>query len=443
MQFNSIEFLLYFLPVFLLAYYNFPRSWRSRILTAASLVFYGLNCGENYWMLGLLVLLTIWTYLMGRLIGKPGRGWLLPACLTVMVGVLAFFKLYRSGSMLPVGLSFYLFQMAAYLTDVSQRNIQCESNLLHYGAKMMMFPRLLSGPIMESKEVARQEAEWDHPESKLHRGLQEFILGLSMKVLLADPLGGLWSQAAVIGYESISSAFAWLALITFALRLYLDFWAYSLMAMGLGRLIGFELPKNFDNPYASGSVSEFYRRWHMTLGLWFRKYIYIPLGGNRKGTVRTILNLCVVWLLTGLWHGIGANYLLWAGILCFLIVNERLWLGKVLDRIGFLRHVYTVFVILLSWVPFAIGGGSQMLIFVGRLFGQNGTALNGMDFWIWGKSYIGPLAAGILLATPFPGIIWKKVRKKAVADVFLFVLFWIVIYCIATSQQSPFLYFQY
>lgn len=262
-------------------------------------------------------------------------------------------------------------------------------------------------------------------------------------MLLADHLGGLWSQAAVIGYESISSTFAWLALIAFALRIYLDFWGYSLMAIGLGRLIGFELPKNFDNPYASGSVSEFYRRWHMTLGLWFRKYIYIPLGGNRKGTIRTVLNLCAVWLLTGLWHGVDGNYLLWAGILCLLIINERLWFGKLLNRIGFLRHIYTVFVILLSWVPFAINNSSQMLIFAGRLFGQLGAALNRMDFWIWGKSYIVLLVAGILLATPFPEMLWNKVRKKAVADVFLFVIFWIVIYCVATSDQSPFLYFQY
>ena len=344
---------------------------------------------------------------------------------------------------MPLGISFYLFQMAAYLADVYRCKIQPENNLIVYSGKLLMFPKLLSGPLADPKELSGQEADWDHPTEKLHRGLQELVLGLCMKVLIADRLAGLWSQVGVIGYESISAPFAWMALLSFCLRLYLDFWGYSLMAMGLGRIIGFDLPKNFDDPYTSKSVSEFYRRWHVTLGAWFRNYIYIPLGGNRKGTLRTLLNLAAVWLLTGLWHGVGPGYLIWAGILLFFIVNERLWLGKLLEKAGFLAHIYTVFAILFSWIPFAIGDTMQMVIFAGRLFGQLGTTLNPLDFWIWGKEYMALLGIGVLLATGLPGKLWEKIREKKIADVLVFLLFWVVVYGIATMEQSSFFYFQY
>ena len=443
MQFNSIEFLFYFLPVFLLAYYKLPRSWRGSILLLGSVAFYLLNCGDQYWMAGLLAGLTLWTYGVGRWMAKPGRGWLLPVSLIPMTGLLVFFKLYEGGSRLPLGISFYLFQMAAYLADVYRCKIQPENNLIVYSGKLLMFPKLLSGPLADPKELSGQEADWDHPTEKLHRGLQELLLGLCMKVLVADRLAGLWSQVGVIGYESISAPFAWMALLSFCLRLYLDFWGYSLMAMGLGRIIGFDLPKNFDDPYTSKSVSEFYRRWHVTLGAWFRNYIYIPLGGNRKGTLRTLLNLAAVWLLTGLWHGVGPGYLIWAGILLFFIVNERLWLGKLLEKAGFLAHIYTVFAILFSWIPFAIGDTMQMVTFAGRLFGQLGTTLNPLDFWIWGKEYMALLGIGVLLATGLPGKLWEKIREKKIADVLVFLLFWVVVYGIATMEQSSFFYFQY
>ena len=443
MQFNSIEFVFYFLPVFLLAYYKLPKSWRSSILLLGSVVFYLLNCGEKYWMAALLAGLTVLTYGVGRWMAKHNRGWLLPMSLIILGGILVFFKAYDHGKHLPLGISFYLFQMTAYLADVYQNKIQPEKNILTYSGKILMFPKLLSGPLTDPAELSRQDAAWEHPAENFHRGLQELILGMAMKVLLADRIAGLWSQTSVIGYESISPAFAWLALVTFCLRLYLDFWGYSLMAIGLGRIIGFELPRNFDDPYTARSVSEFYRRWHVSLGAWFRNYIYIPLGGNRKGNLRTILNLAVVWLFTGLWHGVGPGYLLWAGILLFFIVNERLWLGKLLKRAGFLAHLYTIFAILFSWIPFAIGDTMQMVTFTGRLFGQLGSTLNAMDFWVWGKEYMPMLAAGLLLATGLPGKLWNKIREKRLADVFIFVLFWVVVYGIATMEQSSFFYFQY
>lgn len=443
MQFQSVEFLFFFLPVFMAAYYIFPSSWRSSILLAGSLLFYSLSCDGQYWQLTAALALTVFTYFAARYLGQRRWPWILAVSLGALAVVLIFFKVWRGGSRLPSGMSFYLFYLAAYLIEIYQQKLRSPETFVDFGAKALMFPRLLSGPIADPCDMRLQDPSGNHPKKHFHQGLQKLILGLSMKVLVADRLAGLWSQAAVTGYESISVPFAWLALTAYALRLYLDFRGYSLMAVGLGELLGFQLPKNFDNPYASKTVSEFYRRWHMTLGKWFRDYIYIPLGGSRKGNFRTVVNLLLVWLLTGLWHGIGANFLLWAGFLLLFIVNEKLWLGKIIGKTKVLGHIYTVFVILLSWLPFAIGSWQELVMYAGRLFGVLGQTLNGRDFLTWGKMYCPFLAAGLLLATPWPEMLWKKIRGSGWTDAALFVLFWAVVYCICTAEQSPFLYFQY
>ena len=443
MQFQSVEFLFFFLPCFLAVYYMFPCTWRGGVLLAGSLVFYALASNGRCWQVAGALGLTVMTYAVARYLFRHKSRRVLALSLGALGGALVFFKLWRGGNYLPAGMSFYVFYLAACLMDSYSRKLRHLEGLVDFGAKALMFPRLLSGPIAEPGTLTRQQPVTGHPRGRFHSGIQKLILGLAMKVLVADRLAGLWSQAAVTGYESISTPFAWLALVAYALRLYLDFWGYSLMALGLGDMLGISLPKNFDNPYAARSVSEFYRRWHMTLGKWFRDYIYIPLGGSRKGTVRTILNLLAVWLLTGLWHGVSANFLLWAGILVFFIINEKLWLGKWLQKSRVLCHAYTVCVILLSWVPFAIGDRGELLMYAGRLFGLLGRTLNGRDFLIWGKVYCPYLAAGLLLATPWPERLWRKIRGSLWTDAALFVVFWIVVYCICTAEQSPFLYFQY
>ena len=318
-----------------------------------------------------------------------------------------------------------------------------EHGLVRYSAQILMFPKLFSGPLMPPKELQRQAWGRGYLPREFSRGVEELIFGLALKVLLADRLGGLWNQAAVIGYESISTPFAWMALIAYAMRLYFDFWGYSLMAMGIGRMLGFELPENFCAPYAAKTVSDFYRRWHITLGAWFREYVYIPLGGSRCGMLRTVLNLAVVWLVTALWHGTGLNYLIWAGILFLLIVNEKLWLGKLMNRSHVVCHLYVVAAILLSWLPFAVGDFSQIICYLGRLFSFSGAALNPTDFLIWGGRYGLLLLAGAAMTTPLPVWSWHRIRGRKGTAVFLFVLFWAVIYMIATSSQDPFVYFQY
>lgn len=439
MQFQSVEFLFFFLPLFLIGYYMFPCTWRGGILLLGSLLFYGSACGGAWWQVAVAAGLTLFTYAAGRLLLRRPSGWLLGGSLLVLEGTLVFFKIWRGGTMLPGGMSFYIFYMAAYLAEIRKGTIVRTDGLVDFSAKTLMFPKLLSGPVVQPGALTRQ----DPGHGSFRDGLQKLILGLAMKVLVADRLAGLWSQAAVIGYESISVPFAWMSLIAYALRLYLDFWGYSLMAMGLGEMLGFHLPANFDHPYSAKTVSEFYRRWHMTLGRWFRDYIYIPLGGSRKGTVRTILNLLAVWLLTGLWHGAGGNFLLWAGILVFFIINEKLWLGGPMKKSKILGHVYTICVILVSWLPFAIGDWQELVMYAGRLFGLLGSTLNGRDFLPWGREYAPFLAAGVLLATPWPEKLWKKIRGSVLADAALLVLFWAVVYCVATAEQSPFLYFQY
>ena len=442
MQFNSIEFLFWFLPGFLVLYYCVRPELSNLVLVLGSLVFYTL-AGNSYWWTGVLLILTVLVFLWGRTLTGENRKGKLTVYLIVLGLILVCFKLIAGGRYLPAGMSFYLFQMAAYLIDVFRGRITPENKILVFAAQMVMFPKLLSGPLMSARDLKILSRTRKAIPSNFREGLQLLILGLALKVIFANRLGGIWSVVQSMNYTGITAPLAWMGLISYTLKLYLDFYGYSLMAMGIGLLLGYRLPKNFDNPYAAKTVSEFYRRWHMSLGAWFREYLYIPLGGNRGGTLRTVINLAVVWLFTGLWHGTGGNYILWAGFLFLLIVNERLWLGRILNRSRVLCHVYLVFVILRSWVPFFIGGVPNMMRVLSALFGMGGPVVNPADYRIWGQSYLGLMLGGILLSTPLPGRLWRKIRSSTLADVALVVLFWVVVYYISTAAQDPFMYFQY
>lgn len=444
MYFNSIPFLLYMLPLMLAVYYIAPKKGRSAVLICESLVFYYFACGNKLWCPLLLAGSAALTYAAGRFLGERHSRIVLAAVLLSMAAVLAAFKLADGGKWLPAGLSFYLFQMAAYLIDVTRGRIEAEPNPLHYGAQTMMFPKLLSGPLVAPDRLIAQSRKPCCRASVFHLGLQELIIGLSLKVMLADRLGGLWAQAVSAGYESLSTPYAWLALVAYALRLYFDFHGYSLMATGIGLMFGYHLPRNFNDPYSATSVSDFFRRWHISLNKWFRDYLYIPLGGSREGKLRTVLNLLVVWLFTGFWHGVGGNYIVWALFLAVLIINEKLWLGRLLDRTRVVCHIYTVFMILLSWVPFAIGDFGSMAKFLGRLFAVGGIAvINGKDYLPALGQYAPLLACGVLFATPYPRRLWNKIRGSFAADFIVIVLFVMSIFLIATSAQDPFMYFKY
>jgi alginate O-acetyltransferase complex protein AlgI len=441
MQFTSVSFLFTFLPIFLILYYITDPRFKNGVLLAASAVYYGVAVQWQLMPMLVLLCITLLTYVAGIAIERKPLRWLFPVMMVTLACVMVFFKCVDGGKLFPVGMSFYLFQIAAYLVSVFQGKMGAEKNVIHYGVQVIMFPKVTSGPLCDPVELQKQTASRTVTQKDFHRGLQLLIIGMALKVLIANRIGSLWNQASVIGYESISPAFAWLSLIGYAMKLYFDFFGYSVMAMGIGRMLGFRLPRNFDDPYISKSVSEFYRRWHVSLGLWFRNNIYIPMGGNRKGTLMTIFNLLVVWLFTGLWHGVGGNYLLWAGILAFFIVMERLFLRRWLEKIPVLPHIYTIFVILISWVPFAIGDFGLMKIFLGRLFGVGGAAASAEEFIYWLKEYAGLLIPGVLIMTGIPGKLWYWIEDSWLADVICFVLFWFCVYFIATASQDPFMYF--
>ena len=264
-------------------------------------------------------------------------------------------------------------------------------------------------------------------------------------MLLANQIGSLWRQVGNIGYESVSTPLAWMGIAAYSLQLYLDFCGYSWMALGLGRMLGFRLPRNFEHPYAARSMQDFWRRWHISLSSWFRDYVYIPLGGSREGTARTYLNLLAVWVLTGLWHGSTLNFLLWGLLLFALIALERAGWGRVLARSRVISRVYMVLMIPLSWLLFAIPSVSRIGVYLGRLFPlvSQGIAVNAGDWLQYGKQYWWLLVLGIVFSTPGPEKLWNRIRGTWLGTVTLAVLFWACVYCMSVATNDPFMYFSF
>ena len=281
---------------------------------------------------------------------------------------------------------------------------------------------------------------------KVESGLKVFALGLAYKVLLANRVGHLWTEVTAIGYESISTPLAWMSIVAYSLQLYFDFYGYSLMAIGLGRMMGFDFPQSFNNPYMAVSMTDFWRRWHMTLGGWFREYVYIPLGGNRGGFAKTVRNMFVVWLLTGLWHGASWNFVLWGLLLFVLLFVEKAGLGKVLERHKALGHIYMILWIPLSWLVFVITDLSQLGIYLQKLFpffGSTGTVLFQGDYLKYGKTYGIYLVLGILFATGVQEKLLKKNKNRLWVILLLLALFWASVYCMYLGMDDPFLYFRF
>ena len=451
MIFSSLEFLFIFLPLFLGVYYIAPAAHRNWPLVIGSLLFYSYGVWTQPWAIVLFIALICLGYLAGRLIGRleKHRRLALAAFLVLLFGGLLSFKysglLLENHIALPLGISFYSFQLAAYAVDVYRAKVPAEKSFLDFFAALSLFPKLISGPIAPYESLSRQVRERTFAWQRFDYGLRDFVLGLGMKVLLADQIGRIWKQVESIGFESISTPLAWLGLISFALQLYYDFYGYSLMAIGLGRMIGFRLPKNFVTPYASRSVAEFWRRWHITLGKWFLDYVYIPLGGNKKGRLRELRNLLVVWVLTGIWHGSTINFLLWGLYIFVLLAIEKLWLGKYLEDSGPFAHIYLVFVILLSWVFFAIPELSNILLYFGRLFPFAGAvdAGRGADALRLFQMAPAPLLVGTAIAMPWFMRVWDRIRQGRIGTLILLAIFWFAVYGISAGLNDPFLYFSF
>lgn len=471
MVFSSIAFIMYFMPVFFLVYYILPASYKNAWLFLASLGFYYYGVRGNPGYLLLMIMSVVVNFAVGKLIAaqkskRARKAWLVVGIVydlgwLILFKYLGFFienlnalfgavhiklQLETWNLILPIGISFYTFQIISYLVDVYRRETKAEKSLISLGTYLCMLPQLIAGPIVNYHLIQEQLHNRKHSMEKVESGLKIFALGLAYKVLLANRVGHLWTEVTAIGYESISTPLAWMSIVAYSLQLYFDFYGYSLMAIGLGRMMGFDFPQNFNNPYMAVSMTDFWRRWHMTLGGWFREYVYIPLGGNRGGFAKTVRNMFVVWLLTGLWHGASWNFVLWGLLLFVLLFVEKAGLGKVLERHKALGHIYMILWIPLSWLVFVITDLSQLGIYLQKLFpffGSTGTVLFQGDYLKYGKTYGVYLVLGILFATGVQEKLLKKNKNRLWVILLLLALFWASVYCMYLGMDDPFLYFRF
>ena len=380
-----------------------------------------------------------------QIINSKKRRALLITALIGNIGLLFLFKVGMGEAGMPLGMSFYTFQIVSYLMDVYRGKVQREYSFLKLSLYITMFPQLISGPIVRYGEVEKEVAERSFSAQGVQDGLKLFVVGLAAKVLLADRVGLLWHEVQVTGFASISTPLAWLGALAYSMKIYFDFYGYSLMAVGLGRMLGFALPVNFRTPYMAKGVRDFYRRWHITLGRWFCDYVYIPLGGSRRGELRTVLNLLVVWLLTALWHGGTINFLLWGLLLWLCIVIERLWAKTPLaGKVKGLPHIYLWCVIPVSWMCFAITELPQLGIYLGRMFGIVGRiGVHSGDWQNALRDYGVLLLVAVLGCTPLAEKLYRKGKEHWLGKLGLAVLFWVCVWRLMVEGNNPFMYFSY
>ena len=463
MVFSSLQFIFIFIPLFFGCYYFFPTRFKNIILLTGSLVFYFVGTIHTPEHFILFILSMILDFEVGLLIEQyPGHKkiFLLVGVLVHLISLSVFKYLgfilgevekyvsifqVTSDIILPIGISFYTFQGISYIADVYKGKIKAEQSLLKYTVYISMFEQLIAGPIVTYSRVKNELSHRKINFPLVRDGICTFIFGLGLKVLLANPIGKLWSQTCAIGFESISTPLAWMAIFAFSFQIYFDFFGYSLMAIGLGQMLGFKLPKNFNHPYLSKTMTEFWRRWHITLGSWFREYVYIPLGGNRKGTFLTVRNLLVVWLLTGIWHGAGYNFLFWGSILFFIIIIEKYFIGEFLNKHASIGHLYMILLIPLTWAVFAIEDITQLKVFFTRLFpffGQGIWSVFEYDYLKYFNLYYPFFIAGVLFSTKLPYLILQKI-KRPVMYLIIVIIFCASVYCMYRGFDDPFLYFRF
>lgn len=398
MVFSSTIFLCVYLPLVLLGYYICPKKGRNLFLLIVSLVFYA--WGEPKYVF-LMIFSILVNYVFGRLMDKHRENkkrlkLMLVLSVVIDIGLLSVFK-YTDfiitnvnaifganfdllNIALPIGISFYTFQAMSYTIDVYRDDVRVQKNLIDFGMYITMFPQLIAGPIVRYADVQDQLAERSVTTADFSEGVMRFVVGLGKKVLLANQMGAVWSDIYALGGD-VSALMAWTGAIAYTFQIYFDFSGYSDMAIGLGRMFGFKFPENFRYPYQSVSITDFWRRWHITLSTWFKEYLYIPLGGNRRGLARQALNLLIVWSLTGFWHGAGWNFVMWGLYYFVILFIEKLFLLKALDKLPkFFRHVYALLLIIIGWVIFASDDVSVLLPYLGSMFGANG-AIGGMDVY--------------------------------------------------------------
>ena len=466
MVFSSLTFLFLFLPAVLLVYYVLPPRARNTVLFLFSLIFYA--WGEPIYVV-LMLWSTVLDYCCGLLTekyrgtNKKKLGLILS--LIGNLGLLCFFKytdfflgsfnslfgtsIGKLGLPLPIGISFYTFQTMSYTIDVYRGEAKAQRNILSFGAYVSLFPQLIAGPIVRYRDVAEQLDCRDYTADRFGDGVKRFVTGLGKKVLLANNIGLLWSTVSQTDPARLSTLGAWVGIIAFAFQIYFDFSGYSDMAIGLGKMLGFEFRENFDYPYISGSVTEFWRRWHMSLGSWFRDYVYIPLGGNRKGLPVQLRNIAVVWLLTGLWHGASWNFVLWGVYYGLLLVMEKLFLLRWIKKAPAIGRIYTLFAVLLGWVLFAFDDLGAGLSFLRVLFG-GGAGFVSQTALYQLRSYAVLLVLCAVGSTPLLKRLYERLRSTGkeglvlTADAMRVVtLFGLSLAYLISGSYNPFLYFRF
>ena len=471
MVFSTVLFLFRFLPITLLLYYAVPYKFKNTVLFACSLVFYSWGEVKFFPIMVVLILINyVSGLLMERFEGHTGlRRVVLVFSIVGSLSMLVFFKytnfLINSLNalaglsiapvagleVLPLGISFYTFQTMSYSIDVYRQDVKTEHNIIDFGAYVVMFPQLIAGPIMKYRDVSNQLHVYEGRITldRIEQGVSLFVFGLAKKVLLADAIGQLWtdiigvkgSTTAAIGLANASTPLVWLGVIAYSLQLYFDFSGYSMMGIGMGKTLGFDFPDNFNLPYISRSITEFWRRWHMTLSGWFREYVYIPLGGNRKGKARQIFNLFIVWLLTGIWHGANWNFICWGLYYFVLLMIEKLFLLPYLEKGKIWPHVYTLFLVVVGWAMFV---GNEYGVEFGLLFQKLFVWSSGVSPLYYLRNYLVVLILSVLCCTEIPKKLWDEMQQVTWTRVLtVATLFVLSITYVIGSDSHPFLYFNF
>ena len=468
MVFSSLIFIFIFLPLVLVSYYIAPRRLRNTVILLASLLFYA--WGEPTYII--LIIISILINYLGALLirvhikNKDKSKFIFITLLLIDISILFFFKYYGFaieclGSIigldlkvksisLPLGISFYTFQQISYIADIYMQKVKPERNLIDFATYITMFPQLIAGPIVKYDDIHKQLANRKESINKFGEGVQRFIIGLGKKVILANNIGLIWTQVKEVNLNDLSIVLSWIGIIAFTLQIYFDFSGYSDMAIGLAKMFGFDFLENFDYPYISKSITEFWRRWHMSLGGWFREYIYIPLGGNKKGTLIQVRNLFIVWFTTGLWHGASTNFVVWGLYFGVILFIEKIYLKDLLKKIpSIFSHIYTLIIVMIGWVIFDMNTLTDSGHYIKIVFGfGNNIFIDNLAKYILTNNFI-ILLIGLICSTKLIKIYMNKIKSTfRENDVFLITAINLLILIISTAylvgaSYNPFLYFRF
>lgn len=455
MVFSGLNFLFIFLPIVLILYYICPKKVRNLWLMLASLVFYA--WGEPVYVL-IMIGATIFGYFMGRIIqrflDKERKNMALGALIVSVVANLSVLGIYKYagphlGLALPIGISFFTFQIMSYTIDVYRGKVGCQRNLIDFGTYVTMFPQLIAGPIVRYETVEKQLHNRTITVDKFALGIRRFVIGLGKKVLIANLCGTLWEYSLAMPAGERVAILAWLGALGFTFQIYFDFSGYSDMAIGLGKMFGFDYEENFNYPYIGKSITEFWRRWHISLSTWFKEYVYIPLGGNKRGAFRQILNILIVWGLTGIWHGASVNFLLWGLYFGVLLIIEKLVKPHIKFKIpAVLGHIYMMLLVIGGWVLFAIEDFSVLAGYLGNMLGSAGVW--NPDFGYVVAKYVLLLLIAIIGSTPLPKKVALWLEEKlpipvriVVFNLFIMIVLLVSVGLIVGDSYNPFLYFRF